>query len=319
MSGSHALRVVFMGTPEFSVPALIALVEAGHDVVGVYTRPDRRAGRGRRLAAPPVKQAALELGLAVSQPASLRRDEGARREIAGLSPDVIVVSAYGLFLPADMLALPRLGCLNIHPSLLPRYRGPSPVVSAILNGDDVGGVSVIKLGEGMDSGPLLAARETVIGPRETSEGLTARLFEMGAALLVDVLPGWERGEIEARSQDESLASVTSLVSKEDGRIEWDEPAAPIERQTRAYHPWPGAYTSWHGATLKIIEASVAEPTPGAIAEPGETLRLADGGVGIGTGDGVLEVTRVQLEGRAAVGAREFVLGHQDFVGARLGE
>ena len=308
-----------MGTPMFSVPALTALVEAGHDVVGVYTRPDRRAGRGKRLAAPHVKQAALKLGLAVSQPASLRRDERARREIEGLSPDVIVVAAYGLFLPADMLALPRLGCLNIHPSLLPKYRGPSPVVSAILNGDDVSGVSVMKLDQGMDSGPLLATRETLIGPRETAEGLTARLFEMGAALLVEVLPSWKRGEIDAQSQDESLASVTRLVSKEDGRIAWDEPAARIARQTRAYHPWPGAYTSWHGAALKIIEASAAESAPAPVAAPGETLLLADGRIGIGTGGGVLEVTRLKIEGRAAVSAREFVRGRQDFVGARLGE
>ena len=177
-----ALRVVFMGTPAFAVPALNALADAGHDIVGVYTQPDRRSGRGRRVTAPPVKQAAMERGLLVYQPASLRRDEEARREIASLEPDLIVVAAYGLFLPAETLAVPPLGALNIHPSMLPKLRGPSPVATAILEGNTTTGVTVMQLDEGMDTGPIVAQIQTEIGSSENTENLTARLFNMGAKL-----------------------------------------------------------------------------------------------------------------------------------------
>ena len=313
------MRIVFMGTPEFAAPVLRALVDAGHDVVAVYTRPDRRAGRGKRLAAPPVKGAALELGLSVRQPASLRRDEEAQREIRELAPDAIVVAAYGLFLPPDTLSVPRLGCVNIHPSLLPRYRGPSPVVTALLNGDDSTGVTLMVPDEGMDTGPILAVRETAIGPDEDAPALTARLFDMGAALLVETLPAWERGEVRPVAQDESLASVTSLVSREDGEIDWRLPASRIERMTRAYNPWPGAFTTWRGSTLKVVSARAREGKAGDAESPGLVVALADGGIGVRTGDGVLGLRRVQLAGRAAPDARDFARGYRDFVGSVLGE
>ncbi|MCH7786656.1 MAG: methionyl-tRNA formyltransferase [Chloroflexi bacterium] len=318
MSADNPLKVVFMGTPVFSVPVLTALVDEGHRIVGVYTRRDRPTGRGKRLTAPPVKLAALERGLPVFQPSSLRRDEKARQEMASLSPDVVVVAAYGLFLPPDTLSLPRLGCLNIHPSLLPRYRGSSPVVAAVLSGDAVTGVTVMKLDEGMDSGPLLAQRETPIGPDETAEALTMRLFELGSDLLIEVLPKWERGEIQAQPQDESMVSVTSRLSKEDGEIDWNRPAAYIARQVRAYYPWPGTFTHWRGATLKIVEATAIAPEAGTPASAGQVVLLAEGGVGIGTGEGILELRRVQLEGRGAVSAREFVQGHRDFPDSQVG-
>lgn len=313
------MRIVFMGTPEFAAPVLRALVDAEHDVAAVYTRPDRRAGRGKRLAAPPVKKAALELGLSVRQPASLRRDEEAQREIRELAPDAIVVAAYGLFLPPDTLSAPRLGCVNIHPSLLPRYRGPSPVVTALLNGDESTGVTLMVPDEGMDTGPVLAVRETAIGADEDAQALTARLFEMGAALLVETLPAWERGEVRPVAQVESLASVTSLVSREDGEIDWRLPASRIERMTRAYNPWPGAFTTWRGSTLKVVSARARQAEAGDADSPGLVVALADGGIGVHTGGGVLELRRIQLAGRGESDARDFTRGYRDFVGSVLGE
>lgn len=313
------MRLVFMGTPEFAAPVLRALVDAGHDVAAVYTRPDRRAGRGSRMAAPPVKRAALELGLSVRQPASLRRDEEAQREIRELAPDAIVVAAYGLFLPPDTLSAPRLGCVNIHPSLLPRYRGPSPVVTALLNGDESTGVTLMVPDEGMDTGPILAACETAVGMEEDAQTLTARLFEMGAALLVETLPAWGRGEVRAVPQDEALASVTSMVSREDGEIDWRLAASRIERMTRAYNPWPSAFTTWRGSTLKLVNALAREAIAGDAEPPGLVIALADGGIGVRTGDGVLELQRIQLAGRGTSDARDFARGYRDFVGSVLGE
>jgi methionyl-tRNA formyltransferase len=322
ISGTHPLRVVFMGTPAFALPVLSALLDAGHQVVGVYTQPDRPAGRGKKTIPTEVKAFALEGALPVFQPKSLRRDEAARRELASLSPELIVIAAYGLFLPAEVLALPRLGCLNVHPSLLPRYRGPSPVASAILNGDAVTGVTIMQPDEGMDSGPIVAQRETHIYSDETTENLTLRLFQMGAILLAEILPAWERGEITPRPQDSSQATTTKLLSREDGEIDWSRSAAYIARQVRAYYPWPGCFTHWRGALLKVLEARVGVQGTGyggvpRTLYPGEVVALPEGGVGVVTGDGILELRQVQLEGRRAVGVKEFISGHQDFIGARL--
>ena len=317
MNASLGLKVVFMGTPAFAVPMLSTLVDRGYDVIGVFTQPDRQAGRGKQVAAPAVKQTALERGLRVFQPTSLRRDKEARQQLVSLSPDVIVVAAYGLFLPSDTLNLPRLGCLNVHPSLLPRYRGPSPVVSAILNGDAITGVTIMKLDEGMDSGPIVIQRQTPIGADETTGELTARLFQMGAELLVEVLPGWELGEVQAQPQDESEATVTSRLTKESGEIEWSRPAAYIARHVRAYRPWPGSFTHWRGKSLKVIEASAVESEAEPSTSPGRVTSLPDG-VGVVTGSGVLELRTVQLEGRRAISGRDFVRGYRDFLGSEMG-
>ncbi len=308
------LKIVFMGTPAFAVPVLDALVDAGHSVVGVYTQPDRETGRGKRLAPPPAKQAALEKGIPVFQPKSLRRDEGARRALISLGPDLIVVAAYGLFLPPEVFSEPRLKTLNVHPSLLPKYRGPSPVASAILNDDEVTGVTIMQIAEGMDSGPILAQRRTPIAPDETADALAARLFQTGAQLLVEVIPKWKRGEIQPQPQDESQATLTKLLSREDGEIDWQRLADYIARQVRAYHPWPGTFTRWQGKTLKVIEASAAEGD----APPGQVVSLSDDETGVGAGEGVLVLKRVQLEGKRAVSAREFVQGYHDFVASQLG-
>ena len=311
------MRIVFMGTPDFAVPVLSALLDAAYEVVGVYTRPDKPAGRGKQPMASAVKQHALARGLPVFHPVSLRPQQ-VQRELASLSPDVMIVAAYGLLIPSGILDLPPLGCLNIHPSLLPRYRGPSPVASAILNGDPVTGVTIIKLDEGMDTGPIIACQETPVGPQENAEDLTTRLFQMGASVLMEVLPQWMRGEIRERVQDETQATVTRRLSREDGEIDWGLGAVHIARQVLAYYPWPGSYTRWMGKLLKVIDASAIELEAATSHPPGVVVSLPDGGLGITTGEGILEVRRLQMEGRRGLGAREFAQGQRDFPGSTVG-
>ncbi len=311
------LRVVFMGTPAFAVPALRALVVRGHVVAGVYTQPDRRAGRGQKLTASPVKIFAEEHGLPVFQPRSLRQDvAAARSELADLAPDVVIVAAYGLFLPDEVLRLPRLGCLNIHPSLLPRHRGPSPVATAILDGDETSGVTIMLLDEGMDTGPILAQRETRISADETAEELTERLFELGSELLVDTLDQWGREQIVPTAQNNDDASVTRRLQREDGRIDWSQSADSIARRVRAFTPWPGTFTVWRGKTVKILRGS---PVDGALSgTPGTVVRLDDSTIAVLTGSGAVEVQSLQMEGRRAMSATEFVQGYRDFVGSTMG-
>lgn len=314
-SNTDNLRIVFMGTPQLAVPVLKALVGAGHNLVGVYSRPDRQSGRGKRMQQTPVKEAALELELPVFQPASLRRDEAARNELSDLQPDLIVVAAYGLFLPEETFSLPRLKTLNVHPSLLPRYRGPSPVSTAILNGDAETGVTLIQLDEGMDSGPIVAQLTTDIGPDEACDVLADRLFQMGSKLLVDIIPAWSRGEISPEPQDESKVTITSRLSREDGLIDWSGSAKSIARKIRAYHPWPGTHTTWQGKTVKIISGkSISSSFP----EPPGTVVSLDDGTGVTTGDGLLVLDTLQMEGRRSTTASDFVQGYKDFVGSRLG-
>ena len=304
-----------MGTPAFAVPVLEALVSAGHELAAVYSRPDRPSGRGKRTSPTPVKAAALEMGLPVLQPSSLKSLD-VQRGLAALAPDVIVVAAYGLFLPRVVLDLPTHSCLNVHPSLLPKLRGPSPVLTAIVDGETTTGVTIMLMDEGVDSGPVLAQRETPIGESETAEVLTARLFEMGARLLVEVLPDWAEGRIQAHPQDESSATNTRLLTKEDGRIDWKMGANQIARRVRGYAPWPSAYTYWNGKLLKIVDASpddqAANDSHGKVIESDAGERIV-----ISTGRGTLRVTRLQLEGRRPASAREFLQGNRSIVGAML--
>ena len=301
-----------MGTPDSAVPVLSRLIDEMHDIAAVYSQPDRPSGRGRKLVPTPTKRFAEEREIQIRQPKSLRSEEECEA-LASLSPDVIVVAAYGLFLPPDALEIPPLGCLNIHPSLLPRYRGPSPVVSAILHGDDETGVTIMKLDEGMDSGPILAQTRVSIDEEETTPVLTRRLFDMGADLLVDTLPRWASGEVQASPQDESRATFTSLVKKEDGEIDWTVDAARIARMVRAFDPWPGTFTHWDGKLLKILDA---KPIAGE-APASHVVELDGGGIGIGTGDRLLAVSRLQIEGRRPSDAQDFVLGYPGFGGAEL--
>ena len=302
-----------MGTPEFAVPVAKRLLKAGHDLVGVYTQPDKPAGRGKRTSPTPVKRFALERGLAVFQPRSLSGAE-TRAAMEALEPDASVVAAYGKLLPRPVLDIPQLGCLNIHPSLLPRHRGASPVAAAILSGDGVTGVTVMLLDEGLDTGPVLAQREARITRTETADSLTRRLFEMGGDLVVEVLRGLAEGTVPAREQVEEDATMSTRLDREAGRIDWSVPAERIALMVRAYHPWPGTFTTWNGRTIKILEAS---PVPGDRVTPG-TVRVARGSIEVATGAGALIVTRLQIEGRRAVSASEFVAGHPGLAGSIVG-
>jgi methionyl-tRNA formyltransferase len=321
-------RIVFMGSPDFAVPSLHALVEAGHEVAGVVTQPDREAGRGRRLAAPAVKIAAQELGIPVLQPRGLRRPE-AIEELAALRPELIVVAAFGQILRRNVLDLPKHGVLNVHASLLPRWRGASPVTAAILAGDEQTGVSIMLLDEGLDTGPVLTAQSTPIEDVDTGGTLTARLALMGAALLVETIPDWIEGRIEARPQDETVATYAPRIDKEAGRLDWTQPAVQVWRQVRAFNPWPGAHTAYGPGQLKVEEAW---PLPGYAAEPPGTVMPLPWGAaervpaerprpafGVVTGDGFLLPLRVQRSGKRAMYAEEFARGERTLIGSRLGD
>lgn len=316
------MRVMFMGTPDFVVPVLDALAASPDvDVVGVYTPPDRPRGRGRSPEMPPVKARSLSLGLPVYQPSTLRSAR-VQEELASLQPDVIVVAAYGRILPSPVLDLPPHGCLNLHPSLLPRYRGPSPVVTALLEGDSTTGVTLMQLDEGMDTGPIIAQREYPISPNDTAETLTRALFQLGADLLMQSVRPWVEGQLAAQPQNEALATVTRKLERSDGEADWQLSAIQLERRQRAYTPWPGLFTHWQGQLLKLVDvaalpdsaASDGDP-PGAVVP----LPLADSPVGVVTSDGVLGLKALQLEGRRATTAQEFVRGYPQFVGSRLQE
>ena len=243
-----------MGSPEFAVLPLEHLVRSHCHVAAVYTQPDRPAGRGQALGPSAVKRAATLLGLSVVPPVSLKEPETVA-ELRSFQPDVIVVAAFGQILPKSVLAIPRYGCLNIHPSLLPRFRGASPVAAAILAGDEFTGVSIMLMEEGLDTGPLLARAQIPISGIDTTGTITAKLSRIGSQLLLEVLPRWLKGELTPRPQDEALASYCHPISKEAGEIDWELAAASIWRQVRAYSPWPGGYTRWQGKRLKIIEAA----------------------------------------------------------------
>ena len=308
------MRVIFMGSPQIAVPSLEQLAAGNYNLVAVYTQPDRPAGRGRALAASPVKETALRLGIKVCQPESLKPAEKLA-ELAALKPDVIAVCAYGQILPQALLDIPPFQCLNVHYSLLPRHRGASPVMAAILAGDEFSGVTVQLVRKKLDTGPLLASAAVPIDSQDTTGTLSKKLSIVGATLLDEALSGWLRGEITPREQDESRATYFGQIAKEAGEINWSEPAVVIWRGIRAYQPWPGAYSTWKGKQLKINEASVI---PGEkTAETGKVISLGHAGIGITTGEGILKVTTIQYEGKKAMHARAFIHGQQDFVGSIL--
>ncbi len=314
------MRLVFMGTPAFVVPVLDALVSAPHvQVAGVYTPPDRPGGRGRRAEMSPIKSYSLERGLALFQPSSLRPAEP-QEELAALAPDVIVVAAYGKLLPATVLEMPRHGCLNLHPSLLPRHRGPSPVATAILEGDSVTGTTLMLLDQGMDTGPIIAQRQYQLSGEETAETLAAALFQRGTHLLLEKLVPWVGGRLTAEPQEDAMATTTRKLERADGQASWTLPAAALERKRRAFTPWPGLFTRWQGKVLKLLDV-VALPAgaAGQFNQPGQVvpLALAQVPVGIVTTQGILGLKILQLEGRRAVAAGEFLKGYPKFLGAQL--
>jgi len=310
------LRIVFMGTPEFAVPSLEHLILNHYRIEAVYTQPDRPAGRGRAPVLPPVKEAALRWQLPVVQPVSMKSTEALSR-LADLDPDTVVVAAFGQILPQSVLDIPRYGCINVHPSLLPKFRGASPVASAILSGDEFTGVSVMLLDAGMDTGPVLTRAAVPVSPQDNTGSLTGKLSLIAAHLLQEALTGWWRREIVPRPQDEAAATYSARITKEDGEVDWKMSAVAIWRRVRAYNPWPGCYTRWRGKQLKIIEAV---PIPGeGVSEVGRVLAQPGSGAvaGVGTGDGILGLLKVQLEGKRVVSAAEFLRGQRDFIGSVL--
>ena len=314
------MRVIFMGTPEFAVPCLEHLILNQYQVVATYTQPDKPVGRGRSLASPPVKRAALTWRLPVVQPVSLRRAEVVE-QLASFHPDVIVVAAFGQILPQSVLDIPKYGCINIHPSLLPRFRGASPVAAAILAGDDFTGVSIMLMDTGLDTGPILTKAQIAISALDTTGSLTAKLSQVAARVLQEGLPCWLRGELAPQPQNEAEATYSSPITKEEGEIDWHLGTIDIWRRVRAFHPWPGCYTRWRGRQLKLIEAM---PLPQErTLDAGQVVALTPvrGGTkaafGVGTGDGILGVLKVQLEGKRAISAAEFLRGQRQFIGAIL--
>lgn len=308
-------RVVFMGTPEFAVPTLRALLDhPDFAVVGVVTQPDRPAGRGQEAHPSPVKRVAMAAGVPVFQPEKLRTPE-AFTQLRAWAPDLIIVAAFGQILRQNVLDLPPKGCINVHASLLPRWRGAAPIPAAIRAGDAQSGITIMQMDAGMDTGPILAQRSIPLDPRETGQSLHDKLALLGGELLLETLPAYLAGQIRPRPQpeDPTLITYAPPLKKEEGLIDWTRSAAEIDRLVLAFTPWPGTFTYWNGRLLKVLSGT---PADGAL-EPGRVVRQGTG-LAVGTGAGVFVVERLQLEGRKAVSAEEFVRGQPAIVGAILG-
>ncbi len=297
----RSLAVVFAGTPDFALPSLDAIAASRHRLVAACTQPDRRSGRGQRLAASPVKERALALGLPVLQPSSLR-DASARDALSAFAPDIMVVVAYGLLLPPAILELPRLGCLNVHASLLPRWRGAAPVARAIMAGDAKTGVCLMRMEAGLDTGPVLLRREVEIGARETAGELESRLADLGGSAIVEALDALAAGRASFEPQDCALATYAAKLGKPDARLDWREPARVLERRIRALNPRPVAETTLDGAQLRIYEAEVVAAPASSV--PGTILGADQNGIVVMTGDQALALRRVQLPGRRSVTASQ---------------
>lgn len=309
------MRLVFMGTPEFAVPTLQSVVAAGHDVLAVLTQPDRPAGRGRRLTAPPVKQAAVELGLPVHQPEKIRPPD-VYDFLKNLAPDAMVVVGYGKIIPQAIIDLPPLGIINVHASLLPKYRGAAPIQWAVANGESHTGVTTMRIDAGLDTGDMLLKAETEIGPDETALELSPRLARMGADLLVRTLDMLSAGTLVPEPQDNERATFAPVLKKEDGLIDWRRPASEIHNRVRGLLPWPGCYTTFRGRLLHVWKARVSKHTGG---EPG-TIYFSRNSAAVACGDGSgLELIEVQLEGKNRMPAAAFLNGQHLEENERLGE
>ena len=306
------MRLVFLGTPAFAVPTLEALVAAGHEVASVLTQPDRPRGRGQETAASAVKQAALRHGLTVYQPERVRRPE-AVAYLHGLAPDAMVVVGYGQIIPQSVIDIAPLGILNVHASLLPKYRGAAPVQWAIANGETRSGVTIMRIDAGLDTGDILRQAGTAIAAEETAVELGQRLAALGAAALVETLGDWAAGRIEPRKQDSAEATYAPILKKEDGLIDWSLAAAAIGQRVRGLQPWPGAYTRFRGQTLHVWRARAVD----AAGTAGTFLRVKPPVVA--TGQGGLELIEVQLEGRKRMGASDFANGQRLKENEVLGE
>ncbi|MNF45692.1 Methionyl-tRNA formyltransferase [compost metagenome] len=296
---SESLRIVFAGTPEFAAEHLRALLDSPHQLVAVYSQPDRPAGRGQKLAASPVKQLALQHQIAVLQPQSLR-DPAAQAELAALKPDLLVVVAYGLILPQAVLDIPRLGCINSHASLLPRWRGAAPIQRAIEAGDPESGVTVMQMEAGLDTGPMLLKVRTPIAADDTGGSLHDRLASLGPQAVLQAIAGLAAGTLMGEVQDDSLATYAHKLNKDEARLDWTRPAVELERLIRAFHPWPICHSTLNGAALKVHAAELGEGN----GAPGSLLAADKQGLTVACGQGALRLTRLQLPGGKALDFRE---------------
>lgn len=304
-------KIVFMGTPEFAVPTLQALTER-HTVVGVVTQPDRPAGRGQRVVESPVKQFAQQARLPVIQPQRLREPE-AMAQLTAWAPEIIIVAAFGQILKPAVLDLPPHGCVNVHASLLPRQRGAAPIPAAILSGNEETGVTIMRMDVGLDTGPILAQRAEPIRPDDTSLTLSERLSHLGANLLLEVLPDYLAGTLPAQPQDETRATYAPQLKKEDGHLDFTQPAADLERRVRAFTPWPSAFALWQNQPMKILRAATINSLNG---EPGDVIQTPQGPAVV-CGSGGLLLLEVQPSGKKPMPAADFARGARQFMGARL--
>ena len=295
------MKIVFMGTPDFAVPCLQALLDHPYEVVGVFTQPDKPKGRGYQLTPPPVKELAVSKGIPVSQPTTLR-DGTALEQLKIWKPDLIVVVAYGKFLPKEILELPRLGCINVHASLLPKYRGAGPIQWAILNGETVTGVTTMYMAEGMDTGDMLERASLEIGPDETADELHDRLSVLGAKLLLSTVDKAEKGTVQPEKQDDSLASYAPMLTKDLSHIDFSQPAQKIHNQIRGLSSWPAAYTSYQGKRLKVYKSCMRDGSgePGLLMDPKRMI--------VACGEGAIELVEVQYEGSRKMSGEEFLRG-----------
>lgn len=309
------MRAIFMGTPDFAVPSLVALHERGWKIVAVLCQPDKPAGRGMKLTPPPVKKKAEELGLPVMQPAKLR-DEAVVKQLRELEPDVIAVAAYGKILARSVLEIPKIGCINVHASVLPRLRGAAPIHWAVLNGEKTSGVTIMKMDEGMDTGDMLVREEIPLAPDETAGSLHDKLAPMGARLLVQALDGLMAGTVKPVPQDHAQATLAPKLPADLGRVDWTKSAAEVDRQIRGSTPFPGAYTFLGGKRLRVAEARIADGSGTA----GSVIAAApERGIVVACGSGAIALARVQPEGKKPQAVREFLAGHRVAAGERVGE
>ncbi|HEX4772417.1 MAG TPA: methionyl-tRNA formyltransferase [Bryobacteraceae bacterium] len=312
------MRTVFLGTPEFAVPTLQALVAAGHEIVGVFTQPDRPKGRGNTLAQSPVKLAAIENAIPVFQPERIRRPENVER-LRDSNAEIFVIVGYGQIIPQSVIDIPKHGILNVHASLLPKYRGAAPIQWAIANGESRTGITIMQIDAGLDTGDMLLKAETDIQPEETAPQLSARLAPMGATLLIEAIAGIEQGKIRREKQNDAEATLAPILKKEDGLIDWTRPAQVTFNRLRGFTPWPGAYITFRGEQLSILAARVQPPKEKQASEPG-IVRCERRKLFVSCGDGQLfEILELQLAGKKRVSAEAFLNGYKVADGERLGE
>ena len=299
---SQPLRIIFAGTPDFSVPPLRALIESEHEVVAVYTQPDRPAGRGRKVAVSPVKEVAVDAGIAVEQPLNFK-DPADVATLAAYNADLMVVVAYGLLLPTSVLDAPRLGCVNIHASILPRWRGAAPIQRAIQEGDEESGVTIMQMEAGLDTGPMFLIERLPIKDDETGGSLHDKLSDLGAEALMKALPGIADGSLKPEPQDDEQSNYARKLSKSEAAIDWNRPAVEIERQVRAFNPWPVAYAQYENAHMRVWNA---EAISGVGSTPGTVMSATRDGIDVATADGLLRITHLQMPGKRAMSAQDFI-------------